>query len=162
MGISLILERTYNLDQINKVILHPEIFKVVAEYNQTPEDFKTDVNSDAWVLVKVKDEIIGVYVLHPHNSTTSEIHAHILPEFRKDYALESGSKILEWFLDTEYQKLIAQVPDIYPNVKNFCIANGFIVEGVNRKSYKKNGVVMDLTLLGITRNEIEGHLHELH
>ena len=52
-------------------------------------------------------------------------------------------------------KVIAQVPFLYPNVKDFCLKNGFVVEGINRLSHQKDGVIVDQWLLGITRDEIE-------
>ncbi len=153
------VERTLDADLIKSVMLHPDIFKTVAEDGQEPGDFKINVDSEAWVSMSVNDELIGLYVFHPHNSVTLEIHAHILPKFRKEHAIESGKMALTWFLENgNYQKLIAQVPVMYENVKNFCLINGFKIEGVNRMSHMKNGELMDLTLLGITRQEVEDFL----
>ena len=157
------LERTFNIDDVKSVIFQPDIFKTIAEDGQTESDVKIDIKGDCWVAVRVNETIVGVYLLHPHNSITLEIHAHILPEFRKKHSIQSGRKVLEWFVNNcDYLKLIAQVPDIYENVKQFCLANNFKVEGVNRKSYKKDGEVMDSTLLGITRDEIKGFLDGVH
>lgn len=155
----MIAKRTFDVELIKSVMLHPDIFETVAEDGQEPGDFKINTDSEAWVLMFVGDDLIGVYVFHPHNSVTLEIHAHILPEFRKEHSIESGIMALKWFLENgNYKKLIAQVPSVYKNVKNFCLNNGFRVEGINRMSHKKDGQIMDLTLLGITRQEVEDFL----
>jgi RimJ/RimL family protein N-acetyltransferase len=163
MDISLIATRTYDSALIKNIMFEPAIFDAVAEDGKDPIDVEFDVYADCWVEIRVDEDVIGVYNLHPHNSATLEIHAHILPEFRKKYSLDSGKCILQWVLDKcpeMYQKVIAQVPVIHENVKKFCIANGFKIEGVNRMSYRKNGKLVDQTLLGITRSEIEGFLND--
>jgi RimJ/RimL family protein N-acetyltransferase len=160
MGVVMIAERTSDKKAVEKIITLPEIFDCISEDDcDLPE---IDVIKDCWLIIKVDDLCIGAYFLHPHNSTTLEIHAHILPEYRKEHAINSGSVILQWVLDEcpeTYQKIIAQVPKLYPNVKSFCEVNGFKVEGINRLSHRKNGVLHDQWLLGITRDEIKGVLN---
>ncbi len=126
----------------------------VCEDGHKLEDFDPKPNENCWINI----DKVGMYNLHPDNSTTLEIHAFILPEKRKKHSIETGKQILKWILENapeQYQKVIAQVPCIYPNVKDFCIYNGFKIEGVNRLSHKKNGKIVDQWLLGITRKEIE-------
>ncbi len=126
----------------------------VCEDGHTMDTFDPKVHANCWV----KLDEIGLYNLHPHNSSTLEIHAFILPEHREKHSEESGKEILRWILEKgpeQYEKVIAQVPFLYPNVKDFCIKNGFQIEGVNRLSHKKNGILYDQWLLGITRDEIK-------
>ena len=61
----------------------------------------------------------------------------------------------------KYQKLVAQVPVIYPNVIKFTEMAGFQQEGTNRASYRKNGALYDQIWLGITRDEIKSFLKVL-
>jgi len=126
----------------------------VCEDGHSLKDFDPKPDENCWL--SIAD--IGMYNLHPHNSTTLERHAFILPAKRKENAMLTGKEILKWILENapeQYQKIIAQVPSIYPNVKDFCIKNGFQVEGINRLSHKKNGEIVDQWLLGITREEIK-------
>lgn len=153
------LDRTDSHHEIKQIMLHPEIFKTIAEDGLRPSDLIIDTEEEAWVTVRVKGKLIGLYNFHPHNKVTLEIHAHILPEHRKEHSIKSGKMALEWFIEhCDYGKLIAQVPVKYENVKNFCLANGFVVEGVNRMSHIEGGVIMDMTLLGVTRAEVEEFL----
>jgi RimJ/RimL family protein N-acetyltransferase len=158
MGAYMIAQRTHDHDLIKSILFHPEIWKTIAEDGQDQTFFDIDTNKNCFVEIKEK-ETIGLYILHAHNSATLEIHAHILPEHRQKHSIESGRIILKWILDnTGYHKVIAQVPEIYPNVKKFCINNNFKVEGVNRKCYWKDGKLIDQWLLGITKQEIEEFL----
>jgi RimJ/RimL family protein N-acetyltransferase len=155
------VRRTYDPTTIREVMTHPDIFATVAEDGQDPGDYKPDVQGSCWLRVSVDDETIGLYVLHAKNCVTLEIHTGILHEYRKEYSRESIRETLRWVVDNvpEYQKIIAWVPTIYPNVKNFALRNGFRVEGVNRNSFLKNGEIHDQWLLGITKDGIKEYLN---
>ena len=128
----------------------------MAEDGANKDDFYVDVHGAAWVVIKHGFNVIAYYHLKPQNMITLEIHAQVDPDYRKEYSEETGRAILRWILDnTHYEKVICQIPFIYPNVKSFACKNGFTEEGVNRKSYIKNGAIHDQWMLGATRSEIE-------
>ena len=129
----------------------------VCEDGHALEEFDPEPNVNCWI----KMGGYGLYCLHPHNKSTLEIHAFILPEHRKEHSLDTGKAVLKWILNEspkQYEKVIAQVPFLYTNVKDFCLKNGFQIEGVNRLSHKKNGKLINQWLLGITREEIKRFL----
>ena len=128
----------------------------VCEDGHTIEEFDPEPEANCWVAMGD----YGVYCLHPHNRVTLEIHAFILPEHRKEHSEMSGKKILEWIYSEaeQYKKVIAQIPKLYPNVRDFCLKQGFALEGINRMSHLKDGKLMDMWLMGITREEIKGLL----
>ena len=156
MGIS--VKRSYDADEIKSVFTHPDIWATIAEDNQQPESFLPDAVRDVYMGVYVDGGLIGFYAFKVLNSAELDIHAQILPEHRKKHALASGKAILDWFKNdapSRFVKLTAQVPFKYPNVKNFALAIGFQIEGVNRQSYRKDGVIYDQWHLGVTRNELD-------
>jgi len=155
MDFSLKLKRIFDEEYIKSVI--SEMWNDVCEDGHDLEDFDPKVNENCWVRL----DDIGLYNLHPSNSSTLEIHAFIRPKHRKEKSEESGREILKWILDNapeQYHKVIAQVPSLYPNVKDFCIKNGFKIEGINRMSHMKNGNLFNQWMLGITREEIKNLL----
>lgn len=154
------ISRTFDPRVVKSVMLCPEIWETVAEDDQLPEMFEPEMEADCWLNVLRGTSLIGLYNVHPHNSVTLEIHAQILPEYREGYAKDSSRLVLQWVLDNapEYEKVIAQIPTLYPNVKQFTLNAGFQEEGINRLSYRKNGKIYDQWLLGITRPEIEAFL----
>lgn len=156
-------KRTFSHEIVEGIITNPAIFETIAEDGFKIEDVEIDCIKDCWLTMDNGDEIVGVYKLHPHNSTTLQIHAHVLPEFRKEFSHDTGIEALRWILEEgprEYEKVIAIIPRIYENVKRFTCSQGFIEEGVNRKSYRKNGRIVDQWLLGITRDEIREMLNQ--
>lgn len=156
-------KRTFNKQLVRDIITHPDIFKTIAEDGFKLKDVDVNCVRDCWLVMDNGSQVVGVYKLHPHNSTTLQIHAHVLPEYRKEHSQDTGIEALRWILEEgprEYEKVIAIIPCIYENVKRFTCSQGFIVEGINRKSYRKNGRIVDQWLLGITRDEIRELLHE--
>lgn len=147
--------RTYDKDLIKSIMFLPEIFSCVAEDGMSKEDYEPEVISGCWLVIKDDDTVIGLYYLHAINGVAVQIHAHVLPEFRKEYSRKTGIVALEYLLaNTEYKKVIAVIPVIYENVKKFTESYGFVFEGINRLSYMKNGVLVDQWMLGATRQEI--------
>lgn len=154
------IERTFDAEIIKSVMLHPDIWETCAEDGQHPAMFEPETEADCWLNVLRGTSLVGMYNVHAHNSVTLEIHAQILPEYREECAKESSRQVLQWILDNapEYQKVIAQIPTLYPNVKHFTMNAGFQEEGINRLSYMKNGKLYNQWLLGITKPEIEAFL----
>jgi len=152
----LILQRSFNKDIVDYILLHEDIFHTISEDHILPKPHSFDLDKDAYVTVTVNNQTIGLYIFNAINSVTLGIHAHILKEFRKEYAIESGQKALQWIVNnTQHEKVIAEVPECYVNVVGFCKVNGLIVEGVNRLSYRKDGQLIDVINLGITKEEIQ-------
>ena len=149
--------RTYDAYLVRSVITRPDIWATVAEDGQDPLTYAPDVHNDCWLTMTGPDDVlVGLYCLDQYNAVTLEIHAQVLPEHRKVYSRATGEAALAWVLENvpQCQKVIASVPAIYPNVRDFTLQFGFRVEGTIRHSYLKDGKVHDLWLLGITRDEI--------
>lgn len=113
-----------------------------------------------FLLVSFGGEPVGMMVCHEGLSKSVEIHIKVKPEDRKKHAVKVGDMSLFWLMEnTEYNKVITWVPEIYPAVRAFCKRKyGFIEEGCNRKSFNKNGKMIDMYLYGLTRSEIEDKL----
>lgn len=151
------VRRTFDHDEIRSVFTHPDIWATIAEDSQNPDLFTPDTEKELFMAVDSPDGLIGIYAFRVVNSAELDIHAQILPEHRKKYALASGKAILQWFYHdapARFVKLTAQVPFKYPNVKNFCESVGMQIEGINRQSYRKGGEIYDQWYLGITRDEV--------
>ena len=83
------ISRTFDDNAVTNIITHPDIWKTVAEEGQLQEDFNPDCEGDCWLLLEAEEGFIGAYNVHPHNSVTLEIHAHVLPEYRRKYDLST-------------------------------------------------------------------------
>jgi RimJ/RimL family protein N-acetyltransferase len=151
------VERTFDTCLIKSIVL--EMWDNVCEDGHTIDEWDPTPDSCGWF--KINDW--GLYSLHAANKTTLEMHAFIRPKYRKQYSDQSGILILNYILNElpdRYKKVITEVPAIYPNVKDFCLRHGFQLEGTNRLSHQKNGVLVDQWMFGITRDEIKAVLND--
>lgn len=134
-----------NKEDASRVLNDPRIFKTIAEdgmdYVPMPEGFV--------YLCGYVPSLIGCFVLHEQNCVTYECHVQVLPEHR-DHSREFGKRVIKWaWENTDARKLVAQIPFLYPNVKDFALEMGFRVEGINRQSYLKDGSLVDQWHVGI-------------
>lgn len=157
----MIATRTYDKDLIMSIML--EVWDDVSEDGQDKTSWSPDVYADCWLeLTTETGKCVGVYSLNPMNCAMLELHAQVLPEFRKEHSHDTGIAVLKWIYEHAppgYQKLTAQVPAIHPNVMRFLESFGFVREGVFTKAYRKNGELVDLHLYGKSRQEL-GALYE--
>lgn len=148
----MIVDRCYDTDVVRAILTHPAIYECIAEDGTPPrEDYIPSMIGAAYVIGIVGPDPIGLMVYHPINGITWECHVQVLPEYRKEFADEFFEKALEWAWGMGVQKIVAQIPFLYPNVRDFDLRHGFQVEGINRKSYMKNGQIHDQWYLGIVR-----------
>ena len=146
-------ERTDQPCVILDILSDPDIAERIRDDSDAALVF--DVEREAWVVMRDGDTVLGAYGLRPLNRYTLEIHAHILPEHRDQYAVETGWAILRWIVDNQdYAKILAEIPACYPDVIAFTKKFGFKQEGVNRLSVQKDGKMIDQIWLGITRQEV--------
>ncbi len=121
-------------------------------------EYIPDVINEFWVAILADGVLVGMYRIHRVMLVCYQIHAFMVDRSHKS----SGECILRWCMDNidDMEKLIAEIPDLYPNVYNFTKNQGFKDEGVNRLSFSKNGKIHDMYRLGMTRQEIEQWLQQ--
>ena len=148
--------RTYDPLTVWAFITTPEIWETVAEDGQEPGEYRPNLTADCWLVMRVDGEVAALYHIHRLNQVLVQIHAQVLPKYRKEYSQATGEAALAWILanDAECEKIIAWVPTLYPNVKAFTESFGFRVEGRITYGYLKHGRLHDQWILGIKRGEI--------
>lgn len=155
----MILKICEDREYIASVLTDEEMWERISDDTQYVEDFLVDSIKANWMFIKftTADGPIGVYCLHPLNGTTWKIHAHILEPFREKYAVEAGKAMMEWMamnLPQSVLKINAEIPVIFKDVYKFALKHGFQDEGINRKSFRIHGEIVDQYRLGITREEL--------
>jgi hypothetical protein len=140
------------MTDIKGVLCHPEIYDRIAEDGMPNwEDYEPDIDG---VMCVMDENKIGVMLYHWVNGITLECHIQILPEYRKE-ANKFCQLALEWVWDnTKATKIVAQIPELYPDVVKFAYKNGFQLEGMNESSYMKNGKIYSQMYLGLIRPEV--------
>jgi len=159
------LKEIKNLDLVETFIKDdPELWERVSEDGNKKEDFRIVYNPMFWWIgcYNKKGIIVGVFWMHHINNTTIQVHAHVRKEYRLDYAFECGKNMIKYFLNEfkMYDKMIAEIPEIYKDVIHFTLKFGFKEEGINRLSYKKDNKVINQHRFGITRKEASKWLQQ--
>jgi len=144
-------------EEIKEILFSPCLWERISEDGQTQEAF-IFVNRPEYIWLGIYDGdlLVGMFFLHPLNSTSLQIHIHMLDEHRVKYAYDSGAMIIYWFVNQCHEtinKLVAEIPVIYQDVYHFTQKFGFQNEGINRDSYRKNGKIYSQYRLGLTRKE---------
>jgi RimJ/RimL family protein N-acetyltransferase len=97
------------------------------------------------------DECRGILSVHPESSVVFIIHIHIPKKHRGKDSIKIGSQLLKYVeqnSDEKYVKINAKIPVIYQDVARFAEKNGFEFEGIDRKSYRKNGEYYNRIIYG--------------
>lgn len=154
----IIAERTFDTKLIRSIMTQDDVWATVAEDGQKKDDFIPFVESDCWLKMMLGNTCVGLFVFERLNKVLLDVHPAILPEYRGKIGHYAGVEHLRWIYENEpaCQKIVASIPVIYKHVKLYANMLGYRNEGINRKSYMKNGILHDQWMLGITRNEMAG------
>jgi hypothetical protein len=141
----LIVKQIYSPKDIKAVLCHPEIYDcITGDECPVAEVFEPPVDDNhAYIGGYVNGVIVAIMVYHKYLDGDA-CHVQVLPEYRKQYAKSFGQQSL---LFRRTAPLYAEIPDLYGNVLNFAILNGFAVIDIVVDSYIKNGEKHNMNIL---------------
>ena len=118
-----------------------------------PEDYVPVITDDSrWYLTYLEGQVSGAFWMKRINLVTWEAHANVRPKFwgNRKGTLLCKMALEEMIRDTGAKKVVALIPASSPAVQRMAEAIGFKVEGVQEKSWMKDGVLYDQTYYGMT------------
>jgi RimJ/RimL family protein N-acetyltransferase len=146
------LERTHDMGLVKSILAHPKIFPHIGE-DGIDEPAPQDLDALHWMLVR-DEEPAGVFLVHPFRAYCYEVHTCLLPRIWGAGANRAAQLLIAFvFNDLGAKKLITHVPAYNRPALRFAKATGMQVEGINRASFFKHGVMQDQIQLGITIKE---------
>lgn len=135
----------------------PEIFDAVSDdYSPKPSeiDYAAFLESPLlYALIPMLDgQGVGCLVFIPWNGVTYELHTIILPAFRGKTAVDAAKAAGQWMFDhTRCMKVVTHVPMGNLPAITLAIRCGMKQEGINRRSYLKNGKLIDQYIYGFSK-----------
>lgn len=106
------LSRTVDIDQINSVLKHPDIWGLISD-DEDKDTFTPPMENNHYLF----DEGI-LFILHPEGEDL-QIHANVIPENRGN-AKQAASEALRYgFEELKAVRIIAKIPLKYGNVYGF-------------------------------------------
>jgi len=132
-----------------RVLFDPEIARTISE----DDVVWTSLPEGPIYLCGYVPELVGCFVIQKQNRACVDVHVQVLPKHRTEHAEDFGRQVIDWVWENlSCEKMTAQIPVIYPNVKDFAERMGFEVEGINTKSFWKGGKLVDQWYLGLCRS----------
>lgn len=146
------ISRTHDMALIASIMGHPAVWPHIHEDGaEAPAPVVHD--SLHWMLIS-DDQPAGVFLVHPVRAACYEVHTCLLPRIWGKGAAEAARLLIDHvFNGIGARKLITNVPASNRPALRFAKASGLQIEGVNRASFLRNGVMEDQTMLGITYKE---------
>jgi RimJ/RimL family protein N-acetyltransferase len=145
----MIAEQTFDVDLITRCVLSNWEW-LHDDWETEPEFWFPPIGGNiTWV--RVGD--YGVFLLERRNFIEYSVHTALLKHSR-GRAVEIGTAALDWaFKNTPALRLTTTVPSCNPLALRLALKVGFKKFGINEKSFQKNGIIYDQTLLGVSKNE---------
>jgi RimJ/RimL family protein N-acetyltransferase len=140
------------MNLVREILAHPAIWPHIHE-DGTEEPDPLDHDGFHWLLVS-DGAPAGVFLAHARGSACWEVHTCLLPRIWGAGAAGAARLLLEHlFTAVGCLKVVTNVPAYNRPALRFAKASGMQVEGINRASFLRNGVLEDQIMLGITRKE---------
>ena len=102
----------------------------------------------AWV----DGEFSGAFMAVQFSAIEIEVHA-LLHRKAIKHSRDLGFAFLAWAFGQPIQRVTAHVTQGLETARNYCLRLGFKIEGRRRDACLKNGKLVDVYLLGITRRD---------
>lgn len=150
-------EFTRNYDALTETLI--ENWDNVSEDTDiTKETFKIPITGCLYVVLLNQNEqdIIGYQFYKITGRISLEFHTVIQEKYRGTRlsikAQHEGWRLV--FNNTQFRKIVSLVPTYKRHVIRYAELLGMRLEGINRKSYLKNGKIYDQWMYGITSSEV--------
>lgn len=146
-----------NMDTVRDILRDPYIWERASDGNVLMDTYEpTTSSSNVWLLVNDFDRNIGIILMHTESNTAIRIHTYLL----EGHVKSSRNMMIELYrwviknIKPSIEKINVTIPMFNRMMYNLAKKVGFVDEGVNRHSYRKDGEVFDQWNLGITTKEI--------
>ena len=149
----LTFERSEDWDLIRSIITHPKIWPHVSDDSTPPwEEWQPVIAESVWyVVVRDREELLGVFTMVRHNAICWEVHTCLLPS-AWGRTLEAARQMAEWaFANMECLRIITNVPAYNRLALRFAERAGMTQYGINPQSYLKDGKLWDQFCLGLSK-----------
>ena len=149
--------QTHNALLIKEIAAQPKLWDRLSEdHAPDPDTWMPDMRYPWLLFVREEDdetEVFGVCALIPQTPIVTKFHPGFLPEKWGDARnVEFGKLAIQWaWENTDAVKIVALCPVIYKDSLRFAQRVGLQREGINRKSFLKDGELHDQYHLGISR-----------
>ena len=161
-------ERSVDYELIRKIITHLSVYKhLTDDLSPAAEDYEPIQHDSMWYVI-VRDtldqehsELLGLWMFHPVNGICWEVHTALLPNAWGPRGRKAARLMAQWIWDhTPCRRIVTNVPENNRLALAFALAAGMQVYGENRASFLKDGKLIDLICLGISKPAAEAAIQK--
>ena len=150
------VQRVNNARLVESVLTEPDLWDAISEDDGgAPEDYRIDLGGMYAIalLGGEEDELIGFVLGRHYTDTVVETHIAIMPKhWGTDGNVDLGKQACALLLESSgAAKLVASIPLPDKEVLRFAQRVGFQREGINKKSFRRDGELLDQYYVGLTR-----------
>ena len=153
--------RTNNPDLIAKFMTQPKLYERMREdTSPNPASWRPNLLLSTWLMVYEEHEnevkVVGIFAFVPETELIYRFHPAIAPEFwGKPQSLAAGKLAVNWlWKHTNAKKIVGKVPIIYKDLLKWGQRLGFAREGIQRRSFLRNGELLDQYYMGISKEDM--------
>ena len=127
------IELTTNIDEINSILKHPDIWPLISEPDDDIDLFTPPMGDNHYLY-----ESGVLFILHPEGDDL-EIHANVLPESRGKAKAAAQEALNYGFNVLKTDRIVANIPEKYGNVYGFAkkfMNDDGVINGIHRLSLR--------------------------
>ena len=127
------IEPTTNIDKINSILKHPDIWPLISEPDDDIDLFTPPMGGNHYLY---EDGVL--FILHPEGDDL-EIHANVLPESRGKAKAAAQEALNYGFNVLKTDRIVANIPEKYGNVYGFAkkfMNDDGVINGSHRLSLR--------------------------
>lgn len=149
---ALALEHVQNLDTLTGLFKDPYIAKIGHDHRALAPIQHPHVK---YLSAKLDGQQVGAFMIVESGFVEIDIHA-MLSKQAIEYSRDFGRLCLIWaFAQKHINRVTAYIIEGLGSAKNYCLKLGFKNEGMRREACLKNGRLVGVHVLGMTRRDWE-------
>ncbi len=140
---------TNDAEYVTRCLTSPSLWRMSSDDGMIgidPELFFATIGNNIWLRTPH-----GVLIGDPRNFITCEAHLALLPEAAGIAVIICKGAIAWMFENTQFERITTSIPEYNKLAIRLALKSGMELMGVNQKSFKKNGVLFDQYLYGISK-----------
>ena len=151
------ISRTRDRELIRSIMTNRWVYRhITDDGSPSAQEFGPPMDERIVYLAASNDsgDVLGIFMLHPHNSVCYEVHTCMTPAAWGPFAKDAGAAGCAWmFENTDCQRIITNVPAYNKIAAKFAIDCGMTQFGINDRSILKSGVLHDQVVYGLSKGD---------
>jgi hypothetical protein len=143
---------------IQSTLTHPLVYpRITDDGSPAVDKFQVVFGNYGYLGAWDAETFLGLWMCVRVNAATIEVHTCLLPLAAGPKGLQAANACAAWiWANTDFDRIVTNVPEFNRLALRFAERAGMVQYGENVRSYRKDGVLHNEILLGLSRPESGG------